>query len=192
MMMTEEQKQAIEHAQKVLRAAKLYGHAASIADTAGAKYTQADMERYGKCYADARDKRRADTAGSRGKAIDKACRWKGEHWPNDNPEWTQDAATPAPSVADAPRRFTGEQIAALRVAADALIERYAEPIRAILRDAEVADAAGASERERFEAWAIKQGYAFRVYDDFTARPAYNTGLMWAAWKAAIAKESGND
>jgi hypothetical protein len=52
-------------------------------------------------------------------------------------------ATPASSVADAPRRFTGEQIAALRVAADALVERYAEPIRAILRDAEVADAAGA-------------------------------------------------
>jgi len=34
------------------------------------------------------------------------------------------------------RAFTAEQIAALRVAADALIERYAEPIRVILRNAE--------------------------------------------------------
>ncbi|GJH22484.1 hypothetical protein CBA19CS22_38100 [Caballeronia novacaledonica] len=57
------------------------------------------------------------------------------------------AATPTHSVADAPRRFTGEQIAALRVAADALIDRYAEPIREILRNAEVADAAGASEND---------------------------------------------
>jgi hypothetical protein len=35
-----------------------------------------------------------------------------------------------------PRRFTDDQIAALRVAADSLIERYAAPIRAILSDAE--------------------------------------------------------
>ncbi|GJH04996.1 hypothetical protein [Paraburkholderia terrae] len=34
------------------------------------------------------------------------------------------------------QKLTGEQIAALRVAADALIERYADPIRAILRNAE--------------------------------------------------------
>lgn len=42
--------------------------AQSIADTAEKKYTQADMERYGKCYADARDKRRADTAGAKDRA----------------------------------------------------------------------------------------------------------------------------
>lgn len=33
-------------------------------------------------------------------------------------------------------RLTDEQIAALRIAADALIEKYAEPIREILRNAE--------------------------------------------------------
>lgn len=37
------------------------------------------------------------------------------------------------------QKLTDEQIAALRVAADALIERYAEPIRAILRNAERVD-----------------------------------------------------
>lgn len=43
-----------------------------------------------------------------------------------------------------------------------------------------------TDREEFEAWAIEKSYAFRVYDDFVARPAYNTGLMWSAWQAALA------
>lgn len=44
-----------------------------------------------------------------------------------------------------------------------------------------------TDREKFEAWAIEKGYAFRVYDDFVARPAHNTGLMWSAWQAARAE-----
>jgi hypothetical protein len=46
------------------------------------------------------------------------------------------------------RTFTGEQIAALRVAADALVERYAAPIRAILANAEHAAASQPAQTER--------------------------------------------
>jgi hypothetical protein len=42
------------------------------------------------------------------------------------------APQPAPMVV----ALTDEQVAALRVAADALIEKYAEPIRALLRASE--------------------------------------------------------
>jgi cation transport regulator ChaB len=49
----------------------------------------------------------------------------------------------APQTVTAPRQFTDEQVAALRVAADALIERYAAPIRAILDNAEHAPLARA-------------------------------------------------
>lgn len=47
------------------------------------------------------------------------------------------------TAAPEPHHLTGEQIAALRVAADTLIERYAAPIRAILANADQFDAAKA-------------------------------------------------
>lgn len=50
----------------------------------------------------------------------------------------RDHLNTAPPAASG-QKLTDEQIAALRVAADALIERYAEPIRAILRNAERVD-----------------------------------------------------
>jgi predicted transcriptional regulator len=104
------------------------------------------------------------------------------------------AATPAPSVADAPRRFTGEQIAALRVAADALVERYAEPIRAILRDAEVADAAGASERDSRIATVTKDLIECLMLWNGQASAGLDVNALAGLRDElnAIAKESGND
>ncbi|MGN6589323.1 MAG: hypothetical protein ACTHKE_03425 [Sphingomicrobium sp.] len=58
-----------------------------------------------------------------------------------------------------PKPFTGEQIAALRIAADALIERYAAPIREILCNAEVIEQPSArvalsdEQRAEFADWA---------------------------------------
>ncbi|WP_156429864.1 hypothetical protein [Burkholderia sp. FL-7-2-10-S1-D7] len=62
---------------------------------------------------------------------------------------------PSADAAAAPKAFTDTQIAALRVAAEALVERYAEPIRAILRHAEHA-AAPADERAAFETWWVRE------------------------------------
>jgi len=62
---------------------------------------------------------------------------------------------PSADAAAAPKAFTDMQITALRVAAEALVERYAEPIRAILRDAEHAAAAPADERAAFESWWVR-------------------------------------
>ena len=63
---------------------------------------------------------------------------------------------PSADAAAAPKAFTDTQIAALRVAAEALVERYAEPIRAILRHAEHAAAAPADERAAFETWWVRE------------------------------------
>jgi hypothetical protein len=53
----------------------------------------------------------------------------------------ESAITDALNPEQAPHQFTGEQIAALRVAGETLIERYAAPLRAILANAEQSPAA---------------------------------------------------
>lgn len=141
---------------------------ASIADTAGAKRLETTSENIARDIREGRFPQRSE------------------------PQMI--AATPAPSVADAPRRFTGEQIAALRVAADALVERYAEPIRAILRDAEVADAAGASERDSRIATVTKDLIECLMLWNGQASAGLDVNALAGLRDElnAIAKESGND
>jgi hypothetical protein len=84
--------------------------------------------------------------------------------------FVKDDARIAPRADAAPRPFTDEQIAALRVAADTLIERYAEPIRVILRDAE-------QPRMWIETGGFGSNEPPRLVVDDAPRASYGSGMI---------------